>query len=104
MELVGARRGVKHTVDFGGVVESTASAYGVSAGDVLGRSRKEPIATARLATYYIMYHKHNASTTSIGELMGRDHSTVYTGIKRVGRRIRSDASFREELEYCMGGL
>ena len=69
---------------------------GVTVQQLEGRSRKQPIATARqLAMHFIRDKNPTLSLASIGEMFGRDHATVIHAIKTVKNLEETDPDFRE---------
>jgi chromosomal replication initiation ATPase DnaA len=64
-----------------------ATRHGATIEEVLTRDRSKRVAFARSAIWHaLLHHKefHYAST-DVGDLFGRDHSTVLSGAKAYGR-------------------
>ena len=55
--------------------------YGITFDDLRSPSRKQPLARIRQDCMAEIYHNTQLSTTSIGRILNRDHSTVIHGIR-----------------------
>ena len=64
------------------ILSEVSTKYGVSPREVMGRSKEEPINSARIAYYLRAVDETNASISSIGRRVGRDRSTVAKVIRR----------------------
>jgi chromosomal replication initiation ATPase DnaA len=51
--------------------------------DILGRNRRREIIIVRQLYYKLVREKKGFTISKIGELCGRDHSTITNGIKHV---------------------
>jgi chromosomal replication initiation ATPase DnaA len=73
------------------VIDQICAEYGVSVAEVLGNSRIHDYVYARQACFFAL-QKVGLSSTQIGRLMNRDHSTVLYGIRthkeRMNRVVR----------------
>lgn len=67
------------------IIEETASMAGISWEAILGKSTKPAFAWPRRVAMWRLHRELNMSMTSIGQLMGRDHSTVSVGVQAVQR-------------------
>lgn len=72
---------------FDDVVREVSRATGVSAADILGRSKKGRIATARQMVMYLMREMTDESLTDIGYRLWRNHATIYHGHGLIARRM-----------------
>lgn len=79
------------------LVMFVAERYGVSAADVMSRSRVAPVADAR---GLVMAHlrRQEWSLVEIGLCFDRDHSTVHHMVTKLERRARSDRAVRDILD------
>lgn len=68
------------------VIASCAERYGVLADQIMGRSRRRAPARARQAAMYVLVRRDKMSSTAVGRIMGRDHSTVLHGVALVERK------------------
>lgn len=83
------------------VAESIAKAYRVTVADMLSASRCRDHSHARQALWSELAGEYNFSTPRIGELVGRNHSTISVGIAkhraRVDRTEDEGTSFADAL-------
>lgn len=61
-----------------GLVEQICKAYHVTAAEICGRGRTKNVSRARREVWWRIRHDPNTrfSTTEIGAIFGRDHSTI----------------------------
>jgi len=91
--------GATTRVECGSIMEAVAEYYRLSVDDLLSRSRKREIASARQTAMYLCREMTNESYASIGSRFGgRDHSTVIHAHKKVSDRKDVEAAYRRELE------
>lgn len=76
------------------IIAQVSRATGVSADAILGDSRVANIAAARQMVMSIA-QRQGMSTTRIGKLLQRDHTTVMHGIAAHEKRVRSIAQSTE---------
>lgn len=69
------------------IVSEAAADAGVSPKDILGQSRLRTVTEARKQCYRAL-SKEGYSSSKIGQMMGRDHTTVLYGIGRVKKAQR----------------
>lgn len=74
-----------------GVAQAIAGRYHVTVDEMLSDSREEPRPRARQALWLELYHR-GWSLPRIGRVIGRDHTTVLTGIRKV-RQAMLDLGF-----------
>lgn len=69
----------------------------VPRGSVLARDRHPSIALARqLAAWMLRHHRYpQPSTSEIGKMLGRDHSTIVNALRRIDRKRQAEPRFRE---------
>jgi hypothetical protein len=69
------------------IVYRTAQSAGVRYGEVMGAARgREAVSDARKVVYYLLFAA-GLSYTRIGEIMGRHHTTVFSGTRDVANAI-----------------
>ncbi len=86
-------------VECGSIIETVADYYRLSVDDLLSRSRKREIASARQTAMYLCRELTNESYASIGSRFGgRDHSTVIHAHKKVTDRKDVETAYRREIE------
>lgn len=65
------------------IIQEVCDSHGVTKGEMLGRQRSKPIATARQEACWRLSKETTLSLAQIGrKLGGRDHTTVMHGIRR----------------------
>jgi len=74
------------------IMNEVAGFYGMTVDDLCGVSRKSGVAKARQIAMYICREQTDLSLPKIGELFGRDHSTVLYAC----RRVRDDMNRKRE--------
>ena len=79
------------------IIEETARKYNVTVGDILGKSRRKDIKTARNVAMYIIKRILDMSFPAIGKMMDRDHSTVYSNIQAVEQEMETNDKLANEI-------
>jgi chromosomal replication initiator protein len=83
------RRGSKPSVEE--ILSATASAYGLSADDLVARDRRPAVARARKVAIYLARELTGKSLPEIGRrLGGRDHSTILAAVRSLDGDIQRD--------------
>lgn len=85
-------------------IRAVAEEYGVTAPQIMGRSRKSRIAEARHVAMLLLRTDSGLSTVRIGKLLQRDHSTVVVGIRNVKDLASVDNATRLRIEAVRGRL
>lgn len=75
-----------------------AQAFGVSATDLMSNKRQKHIAIARHAAFLLLRQQSYLSLAAIGELFGRDHTTVLYGVNTAIERMAQDTHFAALVE------
>jgi chromosomal replication initiator protein len=57
--------------------------YGVTLGEVLGDGRRAHVANARHEAMYLCWVRFRWSYPALGDLFGRDHTTVIAAVQKV---------------------
>jgi hypothetical protein len=68
-----------------GIVNATAELLDLDTADLLGRSRRQPIAYARQLAYWAAREVTALSLPELGRYFGRHHSTVHHGAAEIER-------------------
>lgn len=80
------------------VVRIVAQHYGVTAEDLMGRSRRQPLAHVRQIAMYLLREENGLSLHQVGlELGGRDHSTIAHGADKIVSQLQDDDALRLEI-------
>ena len=72
------------------IVEQVAKYYSISEEQIMSPIRNAQIALARRISMYLCRSLLGMSFIQIGQFFKRDHSTVITGVDKVGREIKTD--------------
>ena len=77
------------------VLRKTSMVFGVPMYDLMSDRRTRWVARARQAAMGLMRIYSPASTTAIGGVLRRDHTTVLHGLRRFAEFYRGDPDFRK---------
>lgn len=85
------------------IVDIVAEEYGIPSRHILSPSRGgADAAQARQVVYWTLYSISDApSYKTVSRAIGRDHSTVMHGIKKIKRLCEGDSLFREFCENIL---
>lgn len=79
-----------------------ANYFNISVKDLVGTSRKQEIAYARMVTTYLLRKVLNLPLKKIGELLGgRDHATIAHGIEKITNSIENDALVKQDVDVLI---
>jgi chromosomal replication initiator protein len=80
------------------ILEKVCQHFSVSQQQVFSKSRKRDYVVARQVTMYLAQKYTKMPAARIGQFIGgRDHSTVLHSCSTIEKRLKVDASFRDEL-------
>ncbi|WP_119065339.1 chromosomal replication initiator protein DnaA [Aggregatilinea lenta] len=79
------------------VLAAAASFHQLSMDDLLSKSRTKEVVRARQVAMYLAREETEASLPQIGEALGRNHSTILHGYKKIASEIPLDDALRHEL-------
>jgi chromosomal replication initiator protein len=74
------------------IVKAIANHYGITSEDLLGKSQMREFALPRQVAMYYCREKLKMPFQKIGQLFGRDHSTVMSSVKQIGKAIEEKQS------------
>lgn len=80
------------------VIQAVCRKWNVSIDDVCGRSRKQEVVYTRMIIAYFLRQYTTLSTTKIGRLINRDHSTIIHYLKTYDSEFRFNKDFRNFAE------
>ncbi|MCR5213533.1 MAG: chromosomal replication initiator protein DnaA [Eubacterium sp.] len=84
------------------ILSTVSEHLNVSISDIQSNKRSKDIAIARQTVMYLCRQLTDKSLQTIGESVGgRDHATVYNGIKRIEDKISSDPSFESTINIII---
>ena len=103
-DLVGGALKI-HSITIKDILKATCLCYSMSTSDLLGDSRKRPIAMARQVGMYIARELTELSYPVIGrEFGGRDHTTVMHAVEKISIRMQSSMDLYEEVSELIKSL
>jgi chromosomal replication initiator protein len=79
------------------IVEEVARYYNLNTEKLCGRGRRKEIARSRQIAMYLAREETQASFPQIGEVIGRDHTTVLYGHEKISQQIEKDDSLRRDV-------
>jgi chromosomal replication initiator protein len=81
------------------IIEVVSEHYNISSSDIMSKKRPREIAYPRQIAMYLCRKLTDASTTKIGEILGkRDHTTVLHGYDKVVTDMTKDATLRNSID------
>lgn len=99
--LEGLAAGERRKVQPEEVIRKMATHYGVDTEQVLGKGKAKRVMTARQAAMYVLCRGMGLSTTQVGRIMGRDHSTVCYALQTVEAKMAADSAYAEEIRVLV---
>lgn len=84
--------------DFAHIIEFICKCYELSEEELRSKSRKRDVVLARNTAFYLARKHTELSLKSIGERLGRKHSTVLKGITKVEREISLQTPLGRQIE------
>ncbi|SEP55069.1 chromosomal replication initiator protein [Lachnospiraceae bacterium NE2001] len=87
------------------ILSTVSEHLNVSISDIQSTKRSKDIAIARQTVMYLCRQLTDKSLQSIGEIVGgKDHATVYNGIKRIEDKIQADSQFEGTINVIINKL
>ena len=87
------------------ILRATAEAYGLSVAELVGPSRKQPLAQCRQVAMYLCRELTSLSLPRIGEVFGgRDHTTVMYAIDRVKKIMETEREVYDRVQELSSNL
>jgi chromosomal replication initiator protein len=87
------------------ILEKVCSTFGVTAGEVRGRTRTARITLARQVTMYLYRQVLELSLKEIGGLLGgKDHTTVLHSLGKIEDLRKTDAEFDDRIRQLVLGI
>jgi chromosomal replication initiator protein len=85
-------------LDAQAIITQTARTYGLDEADLVGPSRKQPLARSRQIAMYLCRELTDLSLPKIGARFGgRDHTTVIHAVEKVKSLMKSDKQVYDEV-------
>ena len=79
------------------IIKKVASFYSINPDDITGNKRNNKIAYPRQIAMYLIREMTNTNLQGIGELLGKDHTTVMYGIKKIENSVGNDPSLENDI-------
>lgn len=86
------------------VLARVAAAFEVSAGDILSTSRMKRFVEPRHVVMLLFRQLCNLSSPDIGSRLGRDHTSVLSGQRRVEARMAANPDFAAKVDAIRDGI
>lgn len=93
-------KSTKQMIEYGeAIIEKVALYYNIRVNDVKGKSRKQHFVRARFISMYFIRLKTSLTLTQIGDMLGRDHTTVLHSLQSIKDTLslHYDTILRDEL-------
>jgi hypothetical protein len=90
--------------EFNRVSRLVAASFGVTTGDILGKSRKRDIVLARQVVMYFLHETFGISYPKIGAVLDRDHTTCLHAVEKIKQLIEKDRSLASKVERLLRGV
>ena len=79
------------------ILDAVSIEFEILVAEILGRRRTAKIADARMVVYWLAWFA-GESFSVIGRRLGRDHSTVIAGVRRINTRMRTDDELLDHVD------
>jgi chromosomal replication initiator protein len=80
------------------IMDATAAAYGYTLDDLVGPSRRQPLARARQTAMYLCRELTDLSLPRLGQLFGgRDHTTILHGTEKIKTLMLQDKQLFDQV-------
>lgn len=79
------------------VISAICKYYTVKKGDLLGKSRAQVVALPRQILMYFLRTELNLPLQEVGNIIGRDHTTVMHAVDKVSLLASSDVNIRQDI-------
>ncbi len=87
------------------ILNTVAEHMNVSIKDITSSKRSKDIALARQIVMYLGRDLTDKSLQAIGEVVGgKDHATVYNGIKRIEEKMKKDENFSNTIQIIINKI
>ncbi len=94
---IGADKKGEQDIEY--IIETTCRFFGVSREKLFSASRKKEVSESRQVAMYLIRRLAGKSFKEIGELFGREHSTVIYNIKALEKKLMRDPSIKIKVDY-----
>ncbi len=94
-DLLGGEEPVSVTVDK--IFSTVYKKYGITKEDLIGKNRAREIAQARHIAIYLIMKITEMSSTNVGKLFNRDHTTALASKETIDKRLKTDAMLQIDI-------
>ena len=91
-------------VDAKAIIEAVAQAYSVEVSALMGSSRVKGLVTPRHVSMWLIRRHTQLSSTEVGRLYDKDHSTVLHACGKVEKQLEQDAGLRSIVQMIERNL
>lgn len=91
-------------VDAKAIIEAVAQAYSVEVSALMGSSRVKGLVTPRHVSMWLIRRHTQLSSTEVGRLYEKDHSTVLHACGKVEKQLEADAGLRSIVQMIERNL
>ena len=103
-ERLMAGKSLENVPFFNIALEMIAERHGISQELILSKSRVTRVSFARQLLCHVAYHRTKMSYPDIGELIGKDHSTVIHADKLMSKRRKESPEFARTVEKLIADI
>lgn len=86
------------------IIEEVAHRYKITSEEIKSKSRKPTISLARKIAIMLMYDMLQMTFTQIGNILGKDHSTMNIHYKEITSAVAANGDLRENVDYIKKNL
>jgi len=79
------------------IISATAEIYGIAVEELSGRSRRREVVEPRQVSMYLLRDMLDLSYPSIGEKLGRDHTTAIHSYEKIAREVDHNAMLNQKI-------
>lgn len=81
------------------LIKRICESFNVSKKELMSKRRFRPFVDARNVGMYILHKHYNLSSTAVGKVFGKDHSTVLHACKSIEGFIEFDKELKQKINY-----
>lgn len=89
---------------FAHALDVVSARYGLTEGVLLGATRSKTVVRARKILYFLGVRVLSFSLTEVGARLGRDHTTILSGVQSLEAEMVNDERLRSEVVEASEGL
>lgn len=89
---------IKSMDDIQRAVSAACAVWGVSEPAIFSKCRVTSACKARFAVYQYLCVTRALGASEVGRLMGRDHGTIWSGVRKFSEWVETDSLMRSQVE------